>query len=181
VDEAIACHQKALELDPNLAQAHVNLGSALHDKGQEEPALACYKKALELDPKHAMAHANLADLLTNAADPRLCDPVRALAHARKATELEPKSAMNWGNLGEACYRIGQWQEAIANLDKGLALLKRDDGEIFFFLAMAHHRAGHKDEARKWYDKSVAWVDKNAPKDSALLRYRREAAEVLGVK
>jgi hypothetical protein len=61
------------------------------------------------------------------------------------------------------------------------LLRRGNGEAFFFLAMAHHRAGHKGEPQIWYDKAIAWMDKHAPKDPALLRYRREAASVLGVK
>jgi uncharacterized protein HemY len=87
----------------------------------------------------------------------------------------------WGTLGEAYYRIGQWQEAITALDKELALRQGGTSEGFFFLAMAHHRAGHKDEAHKWYDKGIAWTDKHAPKDPALLRYRSEAASVLGVK
>jgi tetratricopeptide (TPR) repeat protein len=179
--EAFAWFQKAFALDPKDATAHSNLGWALQGKGQLDGAIACYKKAIELDPKCVNAHANLADLLANAADPRFRDPVQAVAEAKKATELAPQFWMGWGNLGEAYYRTGQWQEAIANLDKGLALLKSDNGEIFFFLAMAHHRAGHKDQARKWYDKGITWMNKNAPKDAALLRYRGEAAEVLGVK
>jgi hypothetical protein len=47
--------------------------------------------------------------------------------------------------------------------------------------MAHHRAGHKDQAQKWYDRGVAWMDQHAPKDADLLRYRSEAASVLGGK
>jgi tetratricopeptide (TPR) repeat protein len=89
--------------------------------------------------------------------------------------------MGWHNLGAAYYRNSEWQQAITALDKGLTLLKSDNGEIFFFLAMAHQRAGHKDEAKKWYDKGVAWMDKHAPKDADLLRHRSEAASVLGVK
>ena len=124
---------------------------------------------------------NLADILANAADPNLRDPVQAVALAEKATELDPKGGVAWGTLGQAYYRNGQWQEAITALDKGLAFLKSDNSEFFFFLAMAHHRAGHKDQAQKWYDKGIAWMDKHAPKDSTLLRYRSEAARVLGVK
>jgi hypothetical protein len=67
------------------------------------------------------------------------------------------------------------------LDKGLALRQDGTSEDFFFLAMAHQRAGHKHEAHKWCDKSIAWMDKYAPKDPTLLRYRTEAASVLGIK
>jgi hypothetical protein len=47
--------------------------------------------------------------------------------------------------------------------------------------MAHQRAGHRDRARRWYHKGVAWMDRHAPRDPALRRYRAEAAGVLGVK
>ena len=63
VDEAIACYQKAIELDPKLAAAHNNLGIALQDKGQLDEAIACYRKAIELDPKLAEAHSNLGNAL----------------------------------------------------------------------------------------------------------------------
>jgi hypothetical protein len=51
---------------------------------------------------------------------------------------------------------------------------------FFFLAMAHWQLGEKDEARKYYDKAVAWMDKNKPDDEELRRFRAEAAALLGV-
>jgi tetratricopeptide (TPR) repeat protein len=181
LDEAIACLKKAIDLDPKLAAAHDNLGAALRDKGQWDEAIACYKEALELDPNFAMAHNNLADVLANALDPKFRDPVQAVAEAKKAIELAPKLGNAWNTLGEAYYRTGQWQEAITALDKGRSLRQGGTSEDFFFLAMAHHRAGHKDQAQKWYDKGIAWMDKHAPKDAGLLRYRSEAASVLGVK
>jgi hypothetical protein len=30
---------------------------------------------------------------------------------------------------------------------------------WYFLAMAHHRLGHREEAKKWLDKAVSWTDK----------------------
>jgi serine/threonine-protein kinase len=181
LDEAIDCYKKAIALDPKYAGAHGNLGSALAGKGQLHDAIASHKKALELDPNSAAGHNNLADTLANAVDPKRRDPVQAIAHAKRATELDPNLEVGWITLGEAWYRNGQWEEAITALDKGLALLKSGNGEAFFFLAMAHHRAGHKGEAQKSYDKGIAWMDKHAPKDPILLRYRTEAASVLGVK
>jgi tetratricopeptide (TPR) repeat protein len=123
----------------------------------------------------------MTDILANAAVPELRDPVRAVAEAKKAIELDPRNGSAWNSLGEAYYRTGQWLEAIASLDKGLLLRQGGTSEDFFFLAMAHQRAGRKDQAHKWYDKGIAWMDKHAPKDSTQLRYRSEAASVLGVK
>jgi tetratricopeptide (TPR) repeat protein len=139
------------------------------------------ERLAELLEKLAPAHNNLADVLANAADPKLRDPLQAVAEAKKAIELDPKLGIAWNTLGEAYYRTGQWQEAITALDKGLSLRQDGTSEDLFFLAMAHQRAGHKEQAHKWYDKGIAWMDKQAPKDSTLLRYRSEAASVLGVK
>jgi tetratricopeptide (TPR) repeat protein len=181
LDEAIAYYKKAIELDPKLAMSHHSLGVALRDKGQLDEAIAYFKKAIELDPKYAMAHNDLADILANAADPKLRDSIQAVTEAKKAIELDPKLGLAWNTLGEAYYRTGQWQESITALNKGLSLRQGGTSEDFFFLAMAHHRAGHKDQAQKWYDKGITWMDKHAPKDPTLLRYRSEAANVLGRK
>ena len=45
--------------------------------------------------------------------------------------------------------------------------------------MAHRRLGREDVARTWYDKAVAWMEKNRPRDEVLVRFRAEAAALLG--
>jgi hypothetical protein len=63
----------------------------------------------------------------------------------------------------------------------MKLRKGDDNFNWFFLAMAHWQLGHKEEARKWYDRAVEWMQKNKPNDEALHRFRAEAAMLLGMK
>ena len=60
LDEAVACYRRALELKPDYAEAHNNLGNALNDQGKLDEAVACYRRALELKPDYAEAHNNLA-------------------------------------------------------------------------------------------------------------------------
>ncbi len=50
LDEAVACYRRALELNPDYAEAHNNLGIALKDQGKLDEAVACYRRALELKP-----------------------------------------------------------------------------------------------------------------------------------
>ena len=45
--------------------------------------------------------------------------------------------------------------------------------------MTRQQLGQNDEARTRYDKGVEWMDKNAPQNEELLRFRVEAAELLG--
>ena len=52
LDEAIAHYQKALQIEPDSASAHNNLGLALAGRGQIDAALAHYRKALEIKPDY---------------------------------------------------------------------------------------------------------------------------------
>jgi tetratricopeptide (TPR) repeat protein len=70
---------------------------------------------------------------------------------------------------------------LATLEKSIELHEGGNGFDWFFLALAHWRLGDREQARAWYDKAVAWMDKNKPEDGELKRYRAEAAELLGVK
>src|SRR5262249_51330681 len=59
--------------------------------------------------------------------------------------------------------------------------QRSDSYDFFFLAMTHHKLGHKEEARNLYDRGVQWMDKNRPCDVDERLFRREAAQLLGLE
>jgi len=65
LDAAIAQYQHALEADPNLADAHSELATALLTKGDSQKAEAHYLEAARLDPKRADIHSNLGTLLLN--------------------------------------------------------------------------------------------------------------------
>ena len=51
--------KKALEIKPDYAEAHDNLGMALAGRGQVDEAIAHYQKALEIKPDYVEAHNNL--------------------------------------------------------------------------------------------------------------------------
>ena len=64
-------------------------------------------------------------------------------------------------LGASLYRAGRFGEAIRRLNESIQAL--DGGDVpkgFAFLAMAHHRLGHGDEAKRWLDKLVAYQPKD---------------------
>jgi len=62
-DAAIACFEKAIEIDPGSAIDYANIGSNLRDKGDAEGAIAMYQKALSLDPTIDFARKSLKRLL----------------------------------------------------------------------------------------------------------------------
>jgi tetratricopeptide (TPR) repeat protein len=91
---------------------------------------------------------------------------RAVALAEKAAKSDPKSHSYLNTLGAVLYRAGRLDEAVARLSEADAVVNEPSGPIksspaytWFFLAMAHHRLGHSEKAKKWLDKAAAWTDK----------------------
>jgi tetratricopeptide (TPR) repeat protein len=103
----------------------------------------------------------------------------AVQLARKAVDLDPAQRAYWRTLGMAHYRAADWTAATTALRKSMELGKGGSSYDWFFIAMAEWKLGHPDEARKWYDQAVRWMDKNHPTDDELRRCRKEAAHLLG--
>jgi predicted O-linked N-acetylglucosamine transferase (SPINDLY family) len=57
--EATALYRSALQVRPDLAEAHSNLAAALHEQGVRAESRAAYGRALALRPDDVMAHSNL--------------------------------------------------------------------------------------------------------------------------
>jgi predicted O-linked N-acetylglucosamine transferase (SPINDLY family) len=87
VPDAVACWRRVLELKPDCAQSHYNLGNAWMDQGKLDEAVACYRRALEQKPDHAQTHNNLSLALRGQG--KLDD---AVACCRRALELKPDFA-----------------------------------------------------------------------------------------
>ena len=59
LDDAIKFYEKAIDLNPNFADAYNNIGIVLLEMGQSDDAIKFYQKALEIEPSYAEAHNNL--------------------------------------------------------------------------------------------------------------------------
>jgi tetratricopeptide (TPR) repeat protein len=108
--------QKALALDPNLADAHLSLGIALAnafdwDGGEQE-----IRRALELNPRLALAYDQLA--WVQSVSGRFEEAIR---NEQKAVELDPLSLMFNSSLGGRLTWAGRYAEAMAQLRKTLEL------------------------------------------------------------
>ncbi|MCZ6691815.1 MAG: tetratricopeptide repeat protein [Planctomycetota bacterium] len=62
--KALAAYEKAIEIDPNYAQARNNRGVVLIELNRPKEALKAFDKAIELDPKYARAHYSKGCLLS---------------------------------------------------------------------------------------------------------------------
>jgi len=122
--------------------------------------------------------------LATCPDEKLRDPKRAIELAEKAVAGFPMQQAFQSTLGTARYRAGDWKQAVAGLEQAVRLRKPDDSENAvdgFFLAMSHWRLGEKGKAREWFDKSIAWMEKQKHPTDELRRFHAEAATLLGAK
>jgi tetratricopeptide (TPR) repeat protein len=163
-----------------LARSHRSLSALLRQAGRVREAIEAARQALKQDPDNPEVQNELAWLLATSAAPKLRDPRQAVELAQKAVARAPQNGAFWNTLGVARYRAGDWPAAVAALEKSMQLQKGGDAADWFFLAMAHWRSGDKGKARRWYDRAVAWAEKNRPKDEELGRIRAEAAALLGL-
>ena len=66
-DDAIQNFKKAIELDPQLTEAQLNLATIYDGRGQVKEAEALLRQATEEDPKYAQARFNLGMVLAQQA------------------------------------------------------------------------------------------------------------------
>jgi serine/threonine protein kinase/tetratricopeptide (TPR) repeat protein len=178
--DVVAAYHEALRHNPEAFDNRFYFASFLTRQGRLNEAIAELREAIRLYPRCDLAHNSLAWLLATAADTKLRQPAQAVEHARIATGLLPKAADCWNTLGVACYRAGQWTEAITALEKSVQLGSHGTPN-WFFLAMAHWQLGHKDKAVAYFEKAVAGMDQQQTQKEELRRFRAEAAELLGIQ
>jgi len=108
--DAIAAYRKAIELDPEHADAHVNLGRLLHEAGDAAAAEPHYEAALAARPDDGTAAFNLGVALED--QNKL--PEARLAYL-KATRLDPASADAHYNAARLAEKLGRSAEALQHL------------------------------------------------------------------
>jgi serine/threonine protein kinase/tetratricopeptide (TPR) repeat protein len=144
----------------------------------DDPGVAnhCYTMAL-VGPLNDLAWA-----LVRRPDVTPSDAAMALRLARRATEWEPAQAPFWNSLGLVHYRLGDDPSARAAFQKSMDLNSGGGPADWFYLAALDHRAGKKEEARRWFDRGVAWMEKNqgggAEREAELESTRREVSAIL---
>jgi serine/threonine-protein kinase len=114
-DEGIRHLQQALNIDPNFALPHVNLGNLLLRDRLDE-AIVHYQESIRLDPTLALAYCNLGNALRLKG--RLEEAIRFL---EKSIRLDAKSSAAHNNLGLAFQTKGQLDTAIKYYQESIRL------------------------------------------------------------
>ena len=104
---ATRAYERALALDPALADAYVNLGRLQHESGNAREAVRLYQQALERSPDDAVLHFNLALALE---DTRGAEA--AIEHYQRALTLDPEFADAHYNVAGLYERSGRGTDAL---------------------------------------------------------------------
>jgi TolB-like protein/Flp pilus assembly protein TadD len=151
--KVIAAARKALELAPELAEAHVLLANALQKDWHWAEAETEYRRAIELSPSDAIAHGGLADWL--ACQGRIEE---ALASARHAEELDPL-AFHGSEVGWILFLAGRHDEAIRELRTSL-IIEPENTRALWNLGFSLVTAGQFDEAVRTLEKAASVSDRS---------------------
>jgi len=165
--KVISAARKALELDPELAEAHVLLADVYQKQWQWSDAEAEYKQALELKPNEAAAHLGFASWL-------LCQgrTEEALAWARRARELDPVGATGTG-IGGILFYARRYDEAIRELRSALAI-RPDDALALWYVGFALIAKGQPEQAIPVLEKAVSISDRSPGVIGVLVRAYAQA-------
>ena len=154
--------------------------------GQTGDAIRDIQAGDRLGSHHSLPLMKLAWCLATCPNVAIRDTQRAVKAAQEAVRVAPNCLCmeeekgHYTILGVAQYRAGNWLQAIEAFNRSVDLFSGGDPCDWLFLAMAQWQLGHKDEARRWYDKADAWMNKNRIQEEELNRFRAEAAKLLGV-
>lgn len=105
--EAIAVYSKVVEMDPNHAAAHINLGTLYYNRQEYALAERHYRSAIEIDPRYALAYFDLGNVLdeTGRVD-------EAITTYKSALQLAPTYADAHYNIALAYEKIREPRKAL---------------------------------------------------------------------
>ncbi len=106
-DEAIRIYLRVLEIEPEHAAAHINVGTLYYNRQDFASAERHYRLAVQSDPRYALAYFDLGNVLDETG--RIDESIAAY---RSAIQLAPTYADAHYNLALAYERQGQARQAL---------------------------------------------------------------------
>lgn len=152
-DMAIDSFSRAISINPEYPDAHVNLGLELSRKGLKQEAIEEYKIAIELHPLHLKARNNLGNVYQSQQQFQL-----AIEQYLFCLDLYSGMPEVHNNLANSYLSLKRYEEAEQHYKAAINLFK-DFGIAHTNLAMAYLEQGKVKEARFHIDEALR-IDPN---------------------
>jgi len=165
-EQMIANSSRALELAPNLAEAHSSRGVAFYVSGHPRQAIAAFDRAMALDSGLFEAH-----YFYGFCSREIGDPYNAIRHFERAAEIQPRNYQPLTLLSELYAAIHDPQRSVAAARGCIARIEDAFGpepEIAEVLAMGAATLVYLNE----YERVERWADRavRVDPDSYTVRY-----------
>jgi tetratricopeptide (TPR) repeat protein len=144
-EQAVDLLQRALVLDPQVAEAHGTLGEIFMRTGELEEAERELRSELRMHPGDTRTMYTLATVLDMAQKPS-----EAMTLLESLLVLEPKLGKGRYLLGKVLLGEGFLDEALEQLQAAVELIP-DDANVHYQLGQVFQRLGRRDEARAEFD------------------------------
>ena len=146
-------YTKALELDPQLAQAYINLSDLYYKAGNIASALGTLQRgSYELEDNLAIAHL-LARVYID--DQRWED---AIVELERVLDGEPENYDAYYDLGHVCFETGDYEGAISHFENVIEYNANSE-LLYYSLAQAYEANNEINKAISNYLKAIAVNDK----------------------
>lgn len=139
----------AVAENPDSAQAHLRLGTALMKVGMVNKAEGSLRRAVEIDPQYAEAWSNLGGALLSRWDFSGC-----LDANRRALEQKPDLTQAYYNIGLCHLYKGEAKDVVKSFRKVIDL-EPANAAGHYFLAVGLHADGKIDAARSSLGRAMA--------------------------
>jgi len=147
-EEAMRFYTKAVQMQPDYAQALYNLAHLYQDAGNYKIALDLYERLLHFHPKFVQGYLNMG-MIFNA----LGDRPQARQFYLKVIALEPGNGDAYFDLGYLSESQGELQEAINYYEKAIDAAPKN-AETYYNLGNVYAGLGQNGEAIALYLKTV---------------------------
>ncbi|MER8577689.1 adenylate/guanylate cyclase domain-containing protein [Mesorhizobium sp. M1423] len=158
-DSGMSAAERALSLDPTLAEAHAAKGRILGELGRYEEAIAEHEESLRLDPdsydvRYCFGRTNI----------RFGDHEAAIRHFERAAELLDTDYVSPGFVAQSCRALGRHNESLTAARQSVEraemeiAVRPDNAHAVGSGALALAYLGEVERAQEWISRALIVVD-----------------------
>ena len=147
-DAAIESYEQAIKINPNYADAHLNKGSALQEKGEFDLAIKSFYETLSINPKAEIAYFNIGNALHKKGELGA-----AVDSYQKALMINSDYTEAYFNKGNVLREQGKFTQAVEAYEQTLKI-KTNHAEAYNNMGISLNLQGDESAAVESYNQAI---------------------------